>query len=454
MTTASSPAKPWWFSPPLILFLAAVVVYAVTDGFDFQLGWDDDLYVLGNDNITSVSIRNILAAFTGYFVGNYAPVHILSYMLDHALWNFNPAGYHLENAVLHALNGVLFYHLLRRTILTEQESWSAAWIFLFHPVQVETVAWISQRKNLLAMTFFLAAFLGYETYRRTGKRVPYLLAACSMAVAVLSKSIAVIFPLAIFLYDLTVPQHRPRSRRERCLDLLPFVLIATAAALMAITSQSLDNGGGRHQYHGGSPAATFFTMVPVLVSYLLDCIWPFGLSPSYDVTVRLAPDMVFIGALGVLLLTAWGGVLLYRKNPALLFWYSLFFIALVPVLQIVPLITLKNDRYLYFPLLGFCALAVKAGGGTVRHLSRQGRSWGKYLLCGLMLLLPLLSFRQSLHWRDDLSLWNYAVSVDPGNRLAASRLILNYTRRGDKESAVAASLRYQEEFSRRQRNNR
>lgn len=449
MTNQLTPARPWW-RYPLLLFLATVALFAVTAGFDFQFGWDDDVYVLENDFITSISIPNILAAFNGYFMGNYAPLHILSYMLDHALWALNPAGYHLENVLIHAINGVLFYLLLRRTALTELESVAATWIFLFHPVQVETVAWISQRKNLLAMAFFLIAFLCYEIYRRTGKRMPYLLAAGSMAAAVLSKSIAVIFPLTVLLYDLTAPQQRPRSRLARGLDLLPFVLVAAAAALMAITSQSLDNGGGRRQYHGGSPAATFFTMVPVLVSYLRDCVWPFGLSPSYDIPVRVAPDMVFVADLGVLAFTVWGGVHLFRQKRELLFWYGLFFIALVPVLQIVPLITLKNDRYLYFPLLGFAVLAVKAAGGALQYLGSRGVSWGKYPLYGLMLLLPLLSFRQCLHWKDDLSLWNRAVSVDPGNRHASSRLVRSYTRHGDKENAVAASRRYQAEFYRRQ----
>ncbi len=448
MTSKSPQSRPWWQSPPLILFLTTLVLYAVTAGFDFQIGWDDYHYILGNDVITSVSIRNIREAFTGYFVGNYAPVHILSYMLDHALWGVNPAVYHMENVILHAFNGVLFYCLLRRSSLSELESAAAAWIFLAHPVQVETVAWIAQRKNLLAMAFFLIAFLYYENYRRTGKHIPYLLAVGSMAAAVLSKSIAVIFPLSVFLYDLTMPQHRARTRQTRILDLLPFVLVAAAAALMAITSQSLDNGGGRRQYHGGSPAATFFTMVPVLLSYIKDCMWPFGLSPSYETPIRVAPDLVFAAAFGTLALAVYGGIKLYRRKRELFFWYGLSFICLIPVLQIIPLITLKNDRYLYFPLLGFAVIVVKVAGIIMAYTGDRDISWRKYPVYFILLLLPFLSFRQSLIWKDDISLWKHAVAVDQRDRKAWSMLILSYIQRGDMENATAVSRQAQAEYYR------
>lgn len=448
MTPKILQPRPWWQAPPLILFLTTLVLYAVTAGFDFQVGWDDYHYILGNNVVTSASIKNIREAFTGYFVGNYAPVHILSYMLDYALWGANPAGYHLENVILHAFNGVLFYYFLRRSSLGEVESAAAAWIFLTHPVQVETVAWIAQRKNLLAMAFFLIAFLSYENYRRTGKHIPYLMAVGSMATAVLSKSIAVIFPLTVLLYDLTMPQHRARTRQTRVLDLLPLVLVATAAALMAITSQSLDNGGGRRQYHGGSPVATFFTMVPVLLSYIKDCIWPFGLSPSYETPIRIAPDLTFAAAFATLVLAVYGGIRLYRKNREVFFWYGLFFICLIPVLQIIPLVTLKNDRYLYFPLLGFAVIAVKVAGVIMRYPGICESSWRKYPVYLSLLLLPILSFRQCLIWKDDISLWKHAVAVDQRDRKAWSMLILSYIQRGDMENATAVSRQAQAEYYR------
>jgi len=447
MINLQSPDHPWWQrSKPLALFLATVSLYAVTIGFDFQLGWDDDIYLLENEFIRSITFPNIVAIFTGYFLGNYAPLHISSYMVEHAVWGLNPAGYHLTNILLHASNGILFYFLLRRLDVTEWRATIAAWIFLAHPVQVETVAWISQRKNLLAMAFFLLAFLGYDQYRRSGRVAPYLLAAGGMTAAALSKSIAVIFPAAALLYDLTMPRPVKRTWPMRLLEHVPFILIALATAVVAMNSQALDSGGGRRQYHGGSPLATFFTMVPVLVSYLRDCVWPFALSPFYDIPERLKPDGQFFAAGAFLVIVLCGGGFLYHRQRELSFWFGFFFISLIPVLQIVPLITLKNDRYLYFPLLGFATLATYAGAAL---LQRMG-SWGKVPIYGCLLLLPLLTFRQALPWRNDLTLWAHAVAVDPGNRQAVSRLIDSYTRRDDLPGALAVSRRYQEEFYRRQ----
>lgn len=444
--------RPTWLSPPLTLFIATLALYAITAGFDFQIGWDDDIYVLENATISFLSLQNIHDAFTGYYGGNYAPVQIISYMVDYALWGLNPAGYHLMNVLIHALNGVLLYQLLRRAFnLPEFDAFAAAAIFLFHPVQVETVAWISQRKSLLAIGFFLSALICYAAYHRTGKRWPYLLAIGSMAAAVLSKSVAVVFPLMTILYDLTTPVQQPRSRTKLIMDKVPFILVSVAAGLMAIDSQSLDYGGGRRQFHGGSPFATFVTMIPVLTAYLQDCIWPFGLSPSYDIMIREKPDPMVLASLIVILLVAWGGYLLYRHKRELFFWYAFFFVCLLPVLQIVPLITLKNDRYLYLPLIGFAVLLAVAIQKTLQFLTDHRIAWGRYPIIGMLLLLPILSFRQTLFWRNDLTLWNHAMDVDPGDNLAASQLIKSYLRHGDKQQALSVSRRYQETFYRRQK---
>ncbi len=431
---------------PLFLAIATLAVYAVTGSFDLLYTWDDRLYVLTNSTVHTFTLPHLKEAFSDYYVGNYAPLTILSYMIDHALWGLRPNGYHLENVLFHAANGLLFYTLLRRFSLNEWQAGAAAWIFLLHPVQVETVAWVSQRKSLLAMFFFLTALICYHCYAalQANHRRSYLLSLASITAALFSKSIAVIFPAVIVLYDLTYDRCGPRSTRQRLIDKIPFLVIATAVAALAVISQSHEEGGGRGDYPGGSPLATFYTMVPVLVSYLRDCFLPFDLSPYYLVTIRQYPDAAFLGSLAVVLALAAVGIYLCRTARPLFFWYGLFLAALVPVMQIVPLITLKNDRYLYTPLLGFAVLAVLGGQRILEIPHTQLRRLATGAVTIAMLSLPLLAFKQTLYWRNDITLWNRAATVDPRNSLAWLQLTKSYTVLHDTENAVKAFNRYTE----------
>lgn len=434
------------YAIPLLLVIATLAIYAVTGSFDLLYTWDDRLYILTNSTVHAFTLTHLQEAFSDYYVGNYAPLTILSYMIDHALWGLRPTGYHLENILLHAANGLLFYTLLRRLSFSDWQAGAAAWIFLLHPVQVETVAWVSQRKSLLAMCFFLAALLCYQSYAalQANHRRSYLLSLASIAAALFSKSVAVIFPAVIVLYDLTYDRGGARPTRQRLLDKVPFLVIAAVVAALAVISQAHDEGGGRGDYPGGSPLATFYTMVPVLAGYLRDGILPFDLSPYYLVTIRQQPDAVFIGSLAVLLALALVGTFLYRAARPLFFWYGLFLIALVPVMQIVPLITLKNDRYLYTPLLGFAVLVVLGGQRIFETIHGRWRYLASCCVAFVMLALPLLAFKQSLYWRNDLTLWNRAATVDPRNSLAWLQLTKCYTALHDTDNAVRAFNRYTE----------
>ena len=154
--------------PTIILLAVTLAVYLRTLGHDFQLFWDDEKYVTANDTIKGFTLENLKGAFTTFTTGNYAPVQTISYMFDYQLWGMKAAGFFLTNIVLHVCNGILFYALLIRVGLGRLGAFFAAFVFLLHPVQVETVAWISERKNLLAMFFYLAAFVCYLSYKRKG----------------------------------------------------------------------------------------------------------------------------------------------------------------------------------------------------------------------------------------------------------------------------------------------
>lgn len=436
--------------PILLLLASACAVYAQALSHDFLINWDDRTYVTSNEAVRGLTFEHLGAAFSNYYVGNYAPLHIISYMLDYSLWGMKAAGFIFTNILLHAMNGMLYYYLLIR--ITGRRIWAvlAAFIFISHPVQVESVAWISQRKNVLAMFFFLIAFLLYLAFRKSKLKSPdsgltargSLMYACSIiafGLAMLTKSVAVILPPTLMLYDLCF--EKKEGRRQRLARVLPFVALALLFAVVAVKSQSQEIGGGRINYHGGSPLATFFTMLPVFARYLGMLFWPTGLSAAYNPPVKTGIDGAV--ALSMLLMAAFcaAGFYLYRRRKDLFFWFAFFFVGLLPVSQIVPLVTFMNDRYLYFPMLGGAAFV--AGAAVLGMAAFGGRTRkAAVMLLGLVILtLPVISFKRTQVWQNSLTLWTDAYRKAPDSAVVNCALAETYYLMGNLEAARSFYLR-------------
>ena len=397
----------------LLLLAAVFAVYGRILGHEFIFNWDDYWYVTGNEDVRGISWRNIRAAFSSYYMGNYAPVQIVSYMVDYLLWGLKAGGFLFTNIVIHFLNGLLVLRLLLRLHGERLAATVGAALFLLHPVQVESVAWVSQRKNLLAMCFFLLAWEWYCRYREAGAgrgRLFYGASLAAFVTALFAKSVAVILPVVLVLFDRSFPD---AERRPQLRDTVPFFLVATLAAVTALHSQRPEFDGGRVAYHGGSALTTMLTMLPVMCRYLGLLVWPAGLSAMYDPPLHRSPDAVVIVAALLLAGIFIAGAVLARRDRRLSFWVSFYFVALLPVAQFVPLITLMNDRYLYFPMLGVSALA---GAGAVRLRERFGAR--RRVLCRALVLLPLLllaaaSWHRAGVWRDAITLWRDASVKSP-----------------------------------------
>ncbi len=427
--------------PLLVLVAVTFLVFARALGHEFLFNWDDNLYVTENPAIRGFGWDHLRTIFTSFYGGNYAPIQMLSYLIDYSIWGVRPAGFILTNILLHTCNGLLFYHIL--IMLGSRRWWAllAASIFLLHPVQVESVVWIAQRKNLLAMTFFLLALIGYLLYRARGwadGRAFYIASLVAFVLALLSKSVVVILPVVLLTHDLCFVQQE--SRRRWLLDKLPYLAVAAAVALLTIISQSPELAGGRTGYHGGSPFATFLTMLPVLLRYLSLLVWPADLSALYMPEVKTAVDLAVVSAALVLLLLGCLAVYLWHRQRALLFWLALFFIGLLPVAQIVPMVTLMNDRYLYFPMLGVAGLV----GGWAALVSDQLQGKAKiifaFVVCLLLLPLPYITMERVAVWQDPLTLWSETARKVPDCHVAWSNLGEAYQQVGNRDAAFQAYL--------------
>ncbi len=422
----------------IVLSAITFVVYADSLGHSFLLNWDDSSYVVENAVIRGITLEHLKDAFTRFYVGNYAPLHIISYMFDYSLWGLNPRGFILTNVLLHVMNGVLLYLLLFRVSRRRAIGFLGGFIFLCHPVQVESVAWISERKNILAMFFFLASFHSYLSYRSAGKRggsIFFITSVGMFCLAVLSKSVAIVLPLVLFLYELCYLQ-RP-ERKWWIVNKAPFLLVAAATAIIALKSQMPGNEGGRISYAIEGPLGVFYTMLTVLPRYLKLLIWPSGLSALYmpPMKVRIDAAVAWSGLLALVLVFL--GVCLYRKKRKSFFWYALFFVGLIPVSQIVSIVTLMNDRYLYFPMLGAAAFYAM----TAYSPAAAGDLWRRRIAVVLSLAvipLPWLAWQRTSAWNDDLSLWADTARKTPASPLAWNGLGMACIEKGRDDDAARA----------------
>jgi tetratricopeptide (TPR) repeat protein len=428
--------------PVIVLSGLTFAVYANTLGHDFLLNWDDRFYVVDNETIQGFTGEHLKDAFTRFYVGNYAPLHIISYMIDYTLWGLRPSGFILFNVLIHAVNGILFYLLLFRMNRRVALGFLAAFIFLFHPVQVESVAWISERKNLLAMFFFLSSFHFYVSCRTAGKpqsKFFYTSSILAFVLALLSKSVTVILPLVLFLYDLCY--HEKSNRKSWMTNKIPFLIAAGAALLIALKSQLPENDGGRISYAIEGPLGVFYTMLTVLARYFRIIFWPTELSAIYmpPMKVRIDGAVAWSALLVVVLVVL--GYYLYRRRKELFFWYALFFVGLLPVSQIVSIVTLMNDRYLYFPLLGaaaFYGFIALPSAENANDISKRGLS---LILCLLIMPLPLLSWQRTSVWSNDSSLWMDTTRKAPSSPFAWNGLGMAYVDAGRYDEAADSFLK-------------
>ena len=398
----------------LLLLGTTFLVYGFSLQHQFLSSWDDNLYVTRNLDAQGFTLEHLRAAFSTFYVGNYAPLQIISYMFDYTFWPNNPAGYIGANIVIHALNGLLFYRLVAKLTASYRLALFSSFIFLLHPVQVESVVWISQRKNVLAMFFFLVSLLSYIGYRRNEARrrhTCYAVALFTFLCALLTKSVVVVLPVVLVLYDFCFAPQKNRS--QWIVDKLPFVAAAVAVALITLKSQAAGAGGGMVNYPDESAFGIFITMLTVFASYARMLVWPTKLSIFYYTPVKTAVDLpVILSAILMILLGA-GLAYLFRKDKRTFFWAALIPVGILPVSQIIPLSTMMNDRYLYFPLLGFAVLVVIGADYCFDRFLPGKQAAASTLLCLMLLPLPILSWERSTVWYDSLSIWSDALDKSP-----------------------------------------
>jgi tetratricopeptide (TPR) repeat protein len=417
--------------PRLKLALAAalaawtIAVYAPVRNFEF-VNYDDNLYVVENAHITQgLSWDNVLWSLTAFENSNWHPLTLLSHMLDVQIFGLEPAAHHVVNLVLHVVNVVLLFGLLAGTTFRPWPSALAAALFAVHPLNVQTVAWVSERKSLLSTAFWLLALLAYAGYRRAPDAKKYVALLLLAAMALAAKPMAVTLPLTLVLLDIWPLETRRSGRRWSLRHdlpvLAPLVGLSLGCGVLTLLAQRMTNALQSVETY--SWPVRLGNAVVAYGWYLKAMLWPAGLAAFYPHPMTtLTPASIAASALALLVIGV-ASVAKGRELPALSMGWWWYVGTLVPVVGIIQVgAQAYADRYAYVPLIGiFIAVVWSAARVTEdrpafvrRAVVVGGVAWIAALSVATRAQLP--------YWHDSVALFQRAIDVVPDNALAHNNL--------------------------------
>lgn len=391
---------------------------ALKNGFT---NWDDHQYITANPDIKAITPRTVLKVFSSSYVGNYQPVTMLTYMIDYKLFRLHAAGYHFTSIFFHVLNGVLVFWLIYELSGSYLVSFLTAALFAVHPLRVESVAWIAERKDVVASFFYFSSLILYILYTRFLRRRKsgaYYGCLAAFFLALLSKPMAVSLPLVLLLVDyLKERKINAKTIREK----LPFVALTTAFSILTIITQLHEGAIREHSVIAQRIEVPFFG----LIFYLIKTVAPVHLSALYPV------DFSFFRGYGFLypLLTIIIGFCVFRfsRNAKSVRFGVLFFIlTILPVLQIVPVGDgIVANRYTYLPMIGMYYIAAIGVRKLLDYAGKRSLALRGVIMGGFGLILGvcgLLTYERCKVWSNSVSLWNDVLSRFPGNAIANNSL--------------------------------
>ena len=412
----------------LLLVVATVAIYARVATFDF-INYDDSGYVRDNAQVLNGLTREgVVWAFTTTRQANWHPLTWLSLQLDAQLGGSSPRVYHTTNIVLHVASVLLLFLLFARMTGSDWRSALVAALFAVHPLHVESVAWIAERKDVLSTAFGLLAchfWLDELERPRFSRRA---LAVSAYAASLLAKPMLVSLPILLLLFDVW-PLRRTESLRRRLVEKAP--LIALAALSCAATAVAQSRGGVMRALTQYPPGARAANAAVSYVVYLWKAIWPTDLSVFYPYPYGGLPAWEVAAAVATLAIVTAACVRARRRAPYLLVGWLWYVVTLVPVIGLVQVGSqAMADRYTYVPLIGpFVMLAFALPDRPRRTVAAAALA--------LIVAFSAGAYRQAGFWSDSVALFTRSIAVTKDNAVAENNLARALFDRGQIESAVA-----------------
>jgi hypothetical protein len=429
-------------------FAAALLVHLPGVRNGFVPTWDDGNYVLYNQDIAELSLATVRWAFTSipHYSRFWAPFTFLSYAVDHAVWGLDPFGYHLTNALLHALSTALVFLLALE--LVPEERWPvptaalAALLWALHPLRVESVAWIAERKDVLSAAFGVAAVLAYVRHAKGSARPAWRSRAhwAALALAVLSlasKPTLATLPAVLLVLDAYLGRFRREGARALLVEKAPWVLLAAIATVVT----AIGFEGCYIPLERSGVLSSVLIGLRATWEYLRFTAWPVALSPFHLYPGQVSPldPAYLLPALAVVALAV-AAVAGARRWPAPAAVYLCYLALVAPgALATRTGMTEMADRFTYFPAIPLSILAAAAFGAlATRATSRAARAGIIAAAAAVLMLLSALTVRQTRVWRDEVTLWTGAIEARPGHsgRVYESRAAA-WAERGEWDRASA-----------------
>jgi tetratricopeptide (TPR) repeat protein len=415
------------------------VLYARTARFA-SLDFDDQEYVYDNPNVLcGLTGESVAWALTAFHSANWHPLTWISHMADVDLFGTKPGPHHLVNVAFHAANAVLLFLVLEAATSASWPSAAAAALFAVHPLNVESVAWISQRKSVLSTLFLILAIGAYTRWSRGGRPRDGVFTALFLALGLLCKPMLVTAPLLFLLLDFWPLSRRGEDAalRELMLEKIPLLVLAAGAAAATLLAQA--------RWNAVAATANFPTGARIsnalvsLVLYLRDAVWPMRLAAFYPHPASMGKTIGVPAAIAAaVVLLAFTGlcVMLRRSHPWLLFGWAWYVVALVPVIGLVQVGSqARADRYTYVPMIGIFVAAVWEIAAQVKARRLVPRAAAVIAVVALG-SLSFLSFSQVATWRDAEQLYTHALRVTRSNWLATNNLGNFWLERGELQKAL------------------
>ncbi len=381
--------------------------------------WDDGEYVSGNSLIRSLSFHHILRLFSpeSTVSGNYQPLTILSLAINYACGKLNPTGYIAANVMLHLLNVLLVFIFIRKISRSDRIASLSALLFGVHPMHVESVAWVTGRKDVLYALFYLSALAGYVRYLEVKGReriLPYCLVFLFFVLSLLSKSAAVTLPALLFLLDF----YLARAFSSRLiLEKLPFLALSVIFGWLAITGQASGGSLGR-SYALSMPDRLCITSYSYLF-YIVKFFIPIKLSAFYPYPHSLPSSLPAAFKLSPLFAAFTAGSAYYcRRSRAFLFGFFFFLITVIFILHFVPVgATVTADRFTYIPYIGLSFIVAYYCEKLLTMCHRTKPVSAVLAAAGICVIAILCygAHERCKAWKDSITLWSDVIGQFPSS---------------------------------------
>ncbi|MCX8052488.1 MAG: tetratricopeptide repeat protein [Armatimonadetes bacterium] len=421
----------------VLLIIATVAVYWQTLEFDFT-NYDDNVYVYENPFIRQgLNFSSIKWAFTTSRASNWHPLVWISLMLDYRLGELDPAQYHLTNLVLHAANAILLFIVLNKMTGLAWRGAFVAGVFAVHPLHVESVAWVTERKDVLSTLFMLITLLAYLHYVRRPSVGRYAFVALAFAIGLMAKPMLVTLPLLMLLFD-----YWPLGRfgvkngrlRELVIEKIPLFVLSAASMVVTLYVQ-----------HAFRPervtvlypfGVRFANAIYSYCWYIYKTFLPTKLAVFYPHPGNSLPTWIVVTS-GVFLLVVTSLVLINaRRFPYLAVGWFFYLVSLVPVIGFVQVGEQgMADRYTYVPMIGLL-VALTWGAGELMRVRPVRIAAAVSGSCVVLVVLAIIAYEQTGYWRNSITLFSHAIRVTRNNVCAHYNLAQALKTRGDDRSAM------------------